>query len=46
MGPNPITYTEIKAWAALTGRKPNPQHVALLKRLDTLFLEVTAPKGK
>jgi hypothetical protein len=50
-GPGPIPYSEILAWAALTGQRPSPWEVAVLKRLDGVYLEVTAkfqtpPGGK
>lgn len=44
-GPNPLTYAEIKAWAALTGARPAPWEVGLLKRLDAVYLvEMTRTK--
>jgi hypothetical protein len=44
MAANPLQFTEIEAWSRLTGNTPNPWEVSLLKRLDTAFLQVTAPK--
>ncbi|MEQ8347095.1 MAG: hypothetical protein RIB84_21210 [Sneathiellaceae bacterium] len=38
LGPAPLTYPDIAAWSALTGVQPRPWQVALLKRLDFLFL--------
>lgn len=34
-GPAPITYQDIEAWARLTGRKPRPWEVGVIKALDT-----------
>ncbi len=34
MGPNPITFSEIQAWSTLTGNKPRPHEIKMLKRLD------------
>lgn len=46
-GLNPISYSEIKAWADLTGAEPTPWEVSLLKRLDqvTLAASRTAADG-
>jgi len=30
----PLTFSEIRAWAALTGRRPRPWEVAALRALD------------
>lgn len=38
-GPAPLRYTEIKAWAELTGRKLSWWEVETIKRLDRLWLE-------
>lgn len=37
-GLNPISFTEIRAWADLTGADPTPWEVGLLKRLDAVTL--------
>lgn len=37
-GLNPISYSEIRAWADLTGADPTPWEVSLLKRLDMVTL--------
>ena len=37
-GPNPITYSEIGAWADLTKRNPTPEEVQLIKRIDGAYL--------
>ncbi len=39
-GPNPLTYSEIAAWAALTHRAPTPAETALLTQIDAVFLSV------
>lgn len=38
-GPNPITYTEIQAWANLTQTRLNPYDVGIIKRLDSIYLK-------
>jgi hypothetical protein len=45
-GPNPLAYSEIAAWAALTGANPDPFDVAVLKRLDSAFLASAAKSAK
>lgn len=39
-GGNPISYSEVKAWAELTGRKPSPLEVNALRRLDARYLMI------
>lgn len=34
MGFSPISYTEIRNWADLTGRAPLPYEVRLIRRID------------
>ncbi len=43
-GANPLGWADIEAWARLTDRAPSVWEVGLLKRLDGVYLEVTAPK--
>ena len=43
-GASPISYAEIRAWAELTGRRPLPLEVALLRRLDACFLAALSVK--
>jgi len=43
-GLNPIGYTELAAWAALTGRSPLPWEVRWLMALDRARL--AEPKGR
>jgi hypothetical protein len=38
MGPNPLTYTEIAAWAELTKNAPDSWEVGVLCRLDDVVL--------
>jgi hypothetical protein len=33
-----LSYSEIRAWSVLTGRRVGPEEVAILKRMDNLFL--------
>lgn len=40
MGPSPITYQDIAAWARLTGRRPTPWEVSVLRDLDGLWLSI------
>jgi len=40
-GPNPITYTEIKAWKELTDTPLKPWDIQVLKRLDQVFIRTT-----
>ncbi len=44
-GPLPLGWSEIEAWARLTGKELRPQEVALLKRLDSTYLTVFTTKG-
>lgn len=39
MALNPISYTEIEAWARLTGNKPAPWEVSAIRQLDAAFLQ-------
>lgn len=45
-GPNPLSYTEIAAWARLTGRHPQPHEVQLLLRLHDAWRVAITPKPK
>ncbi len=40
-GPNPITYGEIKAYAALTGQPLRAEDVAAIRRLDDAWIIAT-----
>jgi len=44
-GLSALTYSEILAWATLTGRKIDPEEATILKRIDNLFL-ATARSNK
>jgi hypothetical protein len=39
-GKAPISWSDLKAWAELTGRTPRPWEVHLLRKLDRVRLEV------
>jgi len=39
-GPNPITYTEIKAWKELTETPLKAWDIQAIKRLDQVFIRV------
>lgn len=41
-GMNPLTFSEISAWCALTGNTLTPWEVDLLKTLDVLYLKEMA----
>lgn len=38
-GPEPLSYSEIKAWAELTGNIPEAWEVETIKELDRVFLK-------
>ena len=39
-GPNPITYTELKAWKELTDTQLKPWEIEGIKKLDGVYLRV------
>jgi len=39
-GPNPITYTELKAWKELTETPLKAWDIQAIKRLDQVFIRV------
>ncbi|MFO0271361.1 MAG: hypothetical protein ACK53W_12605 [Gemmatimonadota bacterium] len=41
-GPAAITYSEIAAWAALTGADPTPFEVQALRAIERAYLDVQA----
>jgi hypothetical protein len=45
-GPNPISYSEIAAWAALTGRSPQPRDVDGIVALDGAFFAELAEQDR
>lgn len=49
MAPLPLSYSEMEAWARLTGRTLTPWEVLVLRRLDNAYLatwnEAQATKG-
>lgn len=38
-GAGPLTFTEIKSWAELTGNQPLPWEVEIIKNLDKIYWE-------
>ncbi len=42
---NPISYTEMQAWAELTGIRPTPFEVECLRALDRALLNSLASKN-
>lgn len=44
MGVRAIRYAEIQAWAALTGRSPRPEEIALIVRIDRLAVAISREK--
>ena len=44
MSANPLTFSEIEAWARLTGTRPSPHEIRLIKALDSAWLSVQAEK--
>lgn len=45
-GPGTLTYTEIAAWAALTGHIPRPWEVDAIKAMDRAYLASVAKISK
>jgi hypothetical protein len=39
MGMNAISYSEICAWCELTGNRPSPYEIRVIKLLDRVYLE-------
>jgi len=44
-GPNPISYTEIASYRAVTGADLSPWEVKVIRALDTLYLETSSQSG-
>lgn len=42
----PVTFLEIRAWAELTGERPTPAEVRLIRRLDDSFREAAGSGRK
>lgn len=38
-GPEPLAYSEIAAWCALTGARPMPDEVRIIKAMDAAYLD-------
>jgi hypothetical protein len=45
-GPNPISYSEVMAWALLTGRAPSPRDVQAIMALDGAFFRELAEQDR
>lgn len=45
-GPNPISYSEVMAWALLTGRAPSPRDVRAIMELDAAFFRELAEQDR
>lgn len=45
-GPNPISYSEVQAWARLTGRRPEPRDVQVIMMLDQEFFAELAEQDR
>lgn len=44
-GPSPLAYAEIDAWRRLTGRRPSPADIAILRALDRAWLDAQHAKS-
>ena len=44
MGANPLAFGEIEAWMRLTGARPSPIDIRLIKSLDALWLSIQSEK--
>lgn len=44
--PNPISFSEIEAWAKLTGADPLPWEVRAIKAMDMAYLNELAKRGQ
>jgi hypothetical protein len=42
---NPISFSDLLAWARLTGRRPMAWDVAVLRRIDGVFLEILSKRS-
>jgi hypothetical protein len=42
MGPNPIAWADLAAWAALTGTEPSPFEIRTIMAIDRAWLEEQA----
>lgn len=45
-GPNPIAFSEIEAWARLTGRLPAPRDVQAIAMLDQAYFTELAEQDR
>lgn len=44
-GANPITWSDVHAWAVLTRQQPTPWEISVLRRLDGAVLAALNEKG-
>jgi len=44
-GPNPITYSDMKAWVELTGTPLSPREVGAIKLLDATYIRIMTSDG-
>jgi len=44
MGASPIAYSEIVAWSSLTRVTPSPWEVGIIKKIDSMFMDVSTKK--
>lgn len=44
-GANPISFSEIEAWAKMTRSKPTPREVLLIRKLDAVSLRFINAKN-
>lgn len=44
-GPDPISYTELNAWAVLTHRSPSVDEVQTMRRIDSAYLLMYAKEA-
>ena len=45
-GTEPLAFADIEAWSRMTGAMIRPSELALIKRLDFAWMEITAEKVK
>lgn len=44
-GPNPIGFPDIRFWAELSGERPSPWEVLMIRRLDQIYISVCAKRA-
>ena len=45
-GAEPLTYTELQAWAGMLRTRPEPWEIEALRRMDVAYRVAAAPKRK